>query len=238
MTISPRMVAIIPAHNEALTLRQTIEAVAELPFHPRIIVVDDGSKDATQEVAQASGAQLLSTGKQRGKGAALTLAVEQVTDADLYLFLDADLGASACHAAALVQPLCDGQADLVIGILPPAHTKGGFGLVKRTAQKIVRHATGVAVYQPLSGQRAITAAAARQLVPFADGYAVEVVMTIEALRLGLRLYEIPVDFRHRETGRSPGAFLHRGRQWWDIVRASLKRGYLQKHFPTQPRQEA
>ncbi|MBE3555947.1 MAG: glycosyltransferase family 2 protein [Firmicutes bacterium] len=238
MTTFPRIAAIIPAHNEALTLRQTIETVAELPFHPRIIVVDDGSTDTTQEVAKASSVHLLSTGRQRGKGAALTLAVEQVPDVDLYLFLDADLEGSARHAAVLLQPLLDGHADLVIGILPPAHRKGGFGLVKWTAKKIVRHATGVAVHQPLSGQRALTAAAARQLAPFADGYAVEVVMTIEALRLGLRLCEIPTDFGHRETGRSPGAFLHRGKQLWDVVHASWERGYLQKHFPPQPRQEA
>jgi hypothetical protein len=60
--------------------------------------------------------------------------------------------------------------------------------------------------------------------PFAGGFGVETAMTIDAVRKGLRVVEIPIDgLEHRPTYRTPGGFVHRGRQGWDIAKAVLPR---------------
>ena len=60
--------------------------------------------------------------------------------------------------------------------------------------------------------------------PLAGGFGVETAMTIDAVRAGVRVVEIPIDgLEHRPTYRTPRGFLHRGRQGWDIARAVLPR---------------
>ena len=51
-----------------------------------------------------------------------------------------------------------------------------------------------------------------RLLPFADGFGVEIGMTVDAVRAGLRLEEVELDLEHRATGRNAAGFLHRGRQ--------------------------
>jgi hypothetical protein len=63
----------------------------------------------------------------------------------------------------------------------------------------------------------------REVTPFADGWGLEVGMTIDALRAGLRVEEIELPLEHRATGRSPAGFLHRARQLRDIRRAARAR---------------
>jgi hypothetical protein len=60
--------------------------------------------------------------------------------------------------------------------------------------------------------------------PLAGGFGVETAMTIDAVRKGLRVVEIPIDgLEHRPTYRTPGGFVHRGWQGWDIAKAVLPR---------------
>jgi hypothetical protein len=59
----------------------------------------------------------------------------------------------------------------------------------------------------------------RDVIPFADGFGMELGMTIDALRAGYRLAEIELDLSHRATGRTPRGFAHRARQLRDFVRA-------------------
>ena len=77
---------------------------------------------------------------------------------------------------------------------------------------------------PLSGQRALTAACLAAVRPLAGGFGVETAMTIDAVRAGFRVVEIPVaGLTHRATGRTLRGFLHRGRQGLHIARASMLR---------------
>ncbi len=76
---------------------------------------------------------------------------------------------------------------------------------------------------PMSGQRAITRKLLQSIGGFETRFGVETALTIDALRKGYRVVEIPLPLQHRATGRDLRGFLHRGRQFWDIVRAVLKR---------------
>jgi hypothetical protein len=76
---------------------------------------------------------------------------------------------------------------------------------------------------PLSGQRALRAGTLRALLPLAAGFGLETGMDVDAARAGYRIREVELDLEHRATGRTPGGFLHRGRQLRDILRAYLSR---------------
>jgi len=59
------------------------------------------------------------------------------------------------------------------------------------------------------------------VAPFASGYGVEVAMTIKAARSGFRIQEVPTTMHHRVTGRDLSGFLHRGRQFKDVLLALI-----------------
>ena len=61
------------------------------------------------------------------------------------------------------------------------------------------------------------------MLPFAQGFGMEIGMTIDAVRAGCRVAEVELDLAHRATGRTPAGFVHRGRQLLDFVRVYLAR---------------
>src|SRR5439155_606038 len=81
----------------------------------RVLVVDDGSTDDTAATARAAGADVLRLTANRGKGGAVTAAVEAAPDADTYFLIDADVGASAARAAALLEPVRAGTTGTPAG---------------------------------------------------------------------------------------------------------------------------
>ena len=215
---------IVPARNEADRIAETVKQLYDLPGVVRVVVVDDGSSDATAEAALAAGATVLVRGRNVGKGGAMDAALSRFDspDTDVYLLIDAAVGAAAAAAVPLLQAVASGGADLAIGCLPrPA--AGGFGLVKRLATFLIRRASGMEMAEPLSGQRAVRAGALRACRPLARGFGVETAMTIDAARLGFRIVEVDVAMAHRETGRDLRGFVHRARQGLDILAAALPR---------------
>jgi hypothetical protein len=83
--------------------------------------------------------------------------------------------------------------------------------------------TGRRMSEPLSGQRAVRWEVLPALLPFAPGFGVEVAMTMDALRAGLRVVEIEVDLRHAATGKDLAGLRHRGRQARAIARELARR---------------
>lgn len=218
----PRVVAVIAARDEARRVGDTVTAARRIPDVGEVLVVADGSTDGTVEAALGAGARVLTSPVARGKGAAMEAALDRV-EADVYLLLDGDLGASAGDALALLEMVRGGEADLVIGVLPREPRHGGFRLVKRFAGAAIRALSGFRAEEPLSGQRAVTGEALRAVRPLAPGFSVEVAMTIDAVRAGFRVVEVPVAMEHEPTGRDMAGFVHRARQGLAVVRAALPR---------------
>lgn len=219
--MSRRVVALVAARNETGRIGPGVSAL--LPLVDEVVVVDDGSTDATGSEASAAGATVLRSRGRNGKGGALEGALRRLEPADVWLLADGDLGATAAGLVRLVEVVSSGGADLAIAVLPPARS-GGFGLVKRTAAHLIRGQSGFRASEPLSGQRALTGHALEAVRPLASGFGVETAMTIDAVRAGLRVVEIPIEgLEHRATYRTPRGFLHRGRQGWDIAKAVLPR---------------
>jgi hypothetical protein len=222
VTRSTRIVALVAARDESLRVGLTVEAIASLPEVHEVFVVDDGSRDRTADAARAAGARVLLVPRSVGKGAALDRALDRLR-ADVFLLLDADLGASAKEAPALLAPVLSGDADLVIGVLPRQEGHGGFRLVKRASAMWIRWLSGFRAAEPMSGQRALTRAALETVRPLAGGFGVELGMTVDAVRAGLRVVEVRVAMEHAPTGRDLRGFLHRARQGFDHLRAALPR---------------
>lgn len=211
---------VIPAYNEESTIGDTIQAVKELKNINKIIVVNDGSTDKTAEIAKSWDIELIDLKINRGKGGAMNSSLPYI-NSDIVVFLDADLGNSAKEAYKIITPVLEGKADLAIAAFPPPQKKGGFGLVKGTAAWAIKRAGGIEAKAPLSGQRAMTKEVLQAVTPFSEAYGVELAMTINALRHGFRVIEVPTTMRHNETGRDLAGFKHRGKQFIDVIKVIL-----------------
>lgn len=209
---------LIPAYNEAERIADTVTAARAIPGVTRVVVVDDGSSDETDQLAEKAGAKVVRMIGQAGKGGALEAGVKRVENADIVLLLDGDLGSTAGQGALLLAPLLAGTADMTIAAFPRPVGKAGFGLVKRLAQwGITRYGGPFDATAPLSGQRALTRECLELTRPFAAGYGVEVSLTARALRRGMRVSEIPTTMGHAATGRDFEGFVHRGRQFVHVA---------------------
>ena len=222
-----RTAAVIPAKDESQRLAATLAATRSIPGVDLVVVVDDGSADETGEIAAAGGAIVVRHPTSRGKGAAMASGAAKVAALDEpglpprhLLFLDADLGTSAAEGARIVAPVAAGEADLVIATFRPAgEAGGGHGFVVRLAAAGLQRRAGYSPAQPLNGQRAMTRAAYTAVTPFGFGFGVEVAMTMDAVRAGLRVLEVDVDMTHRVTGTDWKAQRHRGKQFLHVALA-------------------
>jgi glycosyltransferase involved in cell wall biosynthesis len=214
-------IVLIAARDEAQRLPATLDALREALPGARVVVADDGSTDGTAEVARAGGAEVVRSERPLGKGGAATLAAQAVLDvtsaADppLVLLCDADLGSSASDLTALLDAVELGFGDLAIAVFA-ARVGGGFGLAVTGGRRAVHDLTGLVLDAPLSGQRAMRGELLACVVPFAPRFGMEVGMTVDAVRAGFRVIEVPVELEHRATGKTLRGFLHRGRQLIDL----------------------
>jgi glycosyltransferase involved in cell wall biosynthesis len=216
-----RVVALVAALNEAERVAATVEAIGTIGGVDEIVVVDGGSSDATVAEARGAGARvLIAPASAGGKGGALEGALDRIETAGIYLLLDADLGSTAKEAELLLVAVKGGLADLAIGALPRQEGHGGFRLVKRTAGGLILGLAGFRTREPLSGQRAVRREVLDVVRPLAPGFGVEAAMTIDAVRAGFRVLEVPVAMKHAATGRDVAGFIHRAKQGRDLLRAA------------------
>jgi glycosyltransferase involved in cell wall biosynthesis len=214
---------VIPARNEGARVAATVRATKGIPGVDEVVVMADGSTDGTAEEARRAGARVLVASRQVGKGGALEAAVDRSEPADVYVFLDGDVGESADQAARLLEEVLEGRADLAIGLLPREPRHGGFRLVKRFAAAVIERLAAFRAREPLSGQRAVTREVLETVRPLAPGFAVEVAMTIDAVRAGFTVVEVPVEMQHDPTGRDLAGFIHRGKQGLAVLQAATSR---------------
>ncbi|MFP5351505.1 MAG: DUF2304 family protein [Actinomycetota bacterium] len=200
------LAVVLPAYNEA----ENIGAVlGEMPTEVRDmrvqpIVIADGCTDATEAVAANLGALVIRRDLRRGSGAAVRLGYTAALQgrAQMIVTIDADGQHDPKEMEALVQPLLDGDADMVQG----SRVLGSFE-VESTARK-----WGVSVFakllttlgrtkitDPSTGYRAITAGALRRLHLKQDQFYVSEVI-LDAARKGLRVVEVPITLRKRASG--------------------------------------
>ncbi len=232
--------AVVPCKNEADRIVATLAAVRSLPDVDLVVVVDDGSTDGTAAVAQEAGAVVVRHPRNRGKAAALQTGVSRVRSEEALegaparhlLFVDGDLQDTAAHLVVLVEPVRRGEADMTIATLPPQQSPGGgHGFVVRLAREGVERLTGFRPVQPLSGMRCLTAEAYAAAAPLARGWGVEVGLTVDVIRAGLRVLEVPCELQHRVSGTDWRSQVHRAAQYRDVWLALAVRRMGRAHRP-------
>lgn len=202
--------AIVPAYNEEANIGEVLATLSTCKCLDEVIVVSDGSVDSTAEVARTfSGVRVIELPVNVGKGGALK-AGSISTDADVLLFIDADLiGLTESHVRDMLRPVLSGEALMSVGVFEEGR------LATDLAQKVAPF---------LSGQRAVHRSVMQDLPDLENSrYGVEVVFSRYAEK-----HHIPVakvHLRHmaqvmkeEKLGLVKG-FAARMRMYWDILRA-------------------
>ena len=201
LPVSPSVAVVIPALNEEASLPLVLADIPR-PLVGRVIVVDNGSHDRTAEVARVGGAQVARE-DQRGYGAACLRGLAELAaePPDVVVFLDADYSDHPDELPALVQPIFEGRADMVLGsrlagnrepgAMPPQSVWGN-----RLACFLMRVFFG-ARYTDLGPFRAIRWDCLERLGMVDRNFGWTVEMQIKAARHKLRVEEVPVSYRRR-----------------------------------------
>jgi glycosyltransferase involved in cell wall biosynthesis len=209
-----RVDVIIPARDEEESIARAVSSLDPAAV-ARVIVVDNGSRDRTAEVARRAGATVVSEPRP-GYGAACLagLAFVRSRPPDVVTFVDADLSEDPAQLGELLAPIREGRADLVIGSRTLGEREAGSltpvqELGNRLATAMLRVLFG-ARFTDLGPFRAIRWEALERLRMRDRGYGWTVEMQARAARAGLRCAEVPVRHRVRRAGRSKVAGTLRG----------------------------
>lgn len=194
---------IIPALNEETSIANVIH---DLPkgIVDEIIVVDNGSSDSTGSVAENAGAKVVKEGV-KGYGAACQKGISCATVSDIIVILDADYSDYPERISILLDPIIAQDFDMVLGsrILGNAE-KGSLNLPQILGNKLAAYLivklTGFR-YTDMGPFRAIKTEKLKELNMIDKNFGWNVEMQIKAVKHGLRIKEIPVDYRNR-TGKS------------------------------------
>lgn len=207
-TATPLSVAIvIPAYNEQAALPHAIDRARryldERGLEGEIVVVNDGSADATLDVAEAAAAEdarvrVVSYATNRGKGYAVRQGVQRA-EGDAIVFLDADLATPVEEIDRVLEAMAAG-AEVVVGTRrhPDAQIQQAQPLLRRVMgggfRAIARSMLGLSVTDITCGFKAFRREAAKSIFHRAtvDGWAFDAELLVIANRLGLRVVELPV----------------------------------------------
>jgi hypothetical protein len=203
-----RVAVVIPAYNEEDSIGQVLPRIpaSVCGLETAVLVVDDGSRDRTGDVARAHGAAVARHVINRGGGAALRTGYRLTADSEavVVVTLDADGQHLPEEMSRLVAPVLDGEVDLahgsrVIGHAEPNHFARELGIV--FFNRIVSLITRTRVSDCSNGYRAVRASVLPQLVLRQEQFHTSEFM-IEAIKRGIPAKEVPVTVARRLHGHS------------------------------------
>ncbi|HET8528150.1 MAG TPA: glycosyltransferase family 2 protein [Gaiellaceae bacterium] len=206
----PRRVAIVPAYNEERSIGRVVDELHALDAGFDVVVVDDGSWDATAEVARAHGAKVLRLPFNLGIGGAVQTGFRYAFEQGyaLAVRLDGDGQHDPGQLDAILAPVLSGEADVAVGSRFAAGRGDGYRSSRsrrvgiRLLAWVVSRIVGRRVTDTTSGFQAVNA---RGIALFARDYPhdyPEVEATVMVSRHRLRAVEVPVAMRERASGRS------------------------------------
>ena len=205
---SGRALAIVVARDEEPRLPAVLDA---LPAHAAgmdvdVLVVDDGSQDATPDLARAAGAEVVSHAESRGLGAALRTGLEHARDAGYAaaVYLDGDGEYDAAELEVVLEPVARGRADYVLGSRFLGARDGMSwhrDLANRATTALLGTLMGTVLTDGQTGYRAFSARALRAGRINHD-YNYAQVLTLSLWGAGIDPVEVPITYRRRSGGRS------------------------------------
>jgi len=206
----PTIAIILPAYNEELTIVDTMRDFFGVCPDAQIFVIDNASKDRTNELARAAYAELGCHGRvleepRKGKAAAIRKAFMEI-DADIYVMADADMTYPASDLCKLLEPILEGRADIVCG---NRHDSGVYkrenkrplhDLGNNLVRKLINLLFDGSLHDILTGYRVMTKRFVKNYPILAGGFELETEMSIHSLDKGYTILEVPTDYRDRPEG--------------------------------------
>lgn len=205
---APRVLVIVPAHDEEESLPTTLDELRRKAPGVAVLVVDDGSRDATARLARERGVPVVSHAVNLGVGGALQTGFRWALrhGYDIGVQLDADGQHDPGHLDALLAPVLRGDCDVSIGSRYVARTGYRAPLARRLGimlfSGVVQLAVGQRITDTTSGYRAYDRAVMEHCQDDFPKDFPDAPLLIDLARRGFRLAEIPVEMRQREAGRS------------------------------------
>lgn len=192
--------------NEESTIEEVVRGV--FPYADETLVIDGHSQDRTLEIARSLGAKTFLDGG-CGKGDGIRKAIE-VASGDVIVFIDADCSHDPDDIPAMIEPIVDGRAELVVGSRWTGGSdelSGDLGkFIRCTGSAIITLAInrhwGVKLTDSQNGFRAIATEAARTLDLEENIFTIEQEIIMKCLKNGFRVAEVPAHEYQRRDGRS------------------------------------
>ncbi|MGG1401102.1 glycosyltransferase family 2 protein [Bacillus salipaludis] len=205
-----KIIVFLPAYNEEASIAEVIQKIPR-KFHPNfkieVLVINDGSNDNTVEVARIAGADYIhSFTINQGLGAAVRKGLELCVfhGADIGVMIDADNEYPADQIPELVEPIFNGSADYVMGSRFLG-TINGMKWNRRIGNYCFTMLQALLlrkwIYDGQSGMRAFSRNAMKEAEIIHD-YNYAQVVTLNLIRKGFRMKEIPIRYQVRNTGES------------------------------------
>jgi len=230
------VIALIPAHNEQAKIGRVLDRL-DPGLVDKTLVIDDGSTDATPHVALRRGAQVLSTGRVAGVGAAIRagLAHARGLGFDLAVILAGNDKDDPSELPRLLDPICDDGCDFVVGsrYLPGGVAGGEMPLYRRWATRLhpwlMSRFAGKRLTESTNGFRALRLSILedsrlRLNQRWLDHYGLEVYLLWKVLKLGYRHAEVPCTktYPPRSLGNTQMTPVI---GWWSILRPVFLLGF-------------
>jgi glycosyltransferase involved in cell wall biosynthesis len=211
-----QLTIVMPVYNELETVERAIASVlaADISDSLELVVVDDGSTDGTGELLRngtwPNEVRLLRHDRNRGKGAAIRTALAEAKGR-FTTIMDADLEYEPTDIPLLLEPLRTGVARAVFGARTfRSHSAFSFWYVmgNRAVTLLANLVYNSWISDMMTGQKAIETALFRSLDLRERGFAIEAEITARLLGAGVRIYEVPIEYRARtrEEGKKLTAF--------------------------------
>jgi glycosyltransferase involved in cell wall biosynthesis len=220
-----RISFLIPAYNEEATIGEVLDRIAALGLDAQVIVVDDGSRDRTAEIAEQRGATVIRQ-RNAGKGSALRTAIGEI-DGEIAVIQDADMEYDPAEVPDLIEPIVRDVADVVYGSrLRGGKAQRAYLFWHLVGNRFLSLLTSVLYNTTLSdmetGYKAFRADVLRSLDLRENRFGIEPEITAKICKRRLRIYELPISYYGRTYEEGKNITWRDGfRAIWVLLRVRL-----------------
>ncbi len=241
---APLLSVVMPVYNEAATIREILRRVSAVPLRKEIIVVDDGSTDATRKLLaeierqglpgpQPNTLRVILQPENRGKGAALATGFGAVAG-DIVCIQDADLEYDPAEYPVLIAPIIDGRADAVYGsrFLGSTHRVLFFWhmIGNKLLTLLSNMFTDLNLTDMETGAKAFRADVIKNIPLSSERFGFEPEVTAKLGRMRARIYELPISYSGRSYWQGKKIGWKDGFEAvWTILRCAFDRGRTANH---------
>lgn len=199
----PKLAVAIPCYNEAAAVGSVVASFRRVLPDAVILVIDNNSTDGTGPIAESAGARVV-VASQQGKGHAVRRGFAELADADVVLLADGDGTYPAELAPAMIAPILEGRAEMVVGTRRPVAEAGAMTPVRGLGNVLIRSAfrllIGPGQGDLLSGYRAFSRRSRELARLVSSGFEIETEIACQAVARGFRVVEVDVPYHPRIAG--------------------------------------